>query len=231
MGLAFPCGEAPGFDPTHIAASGIRQGLGVSFIPVGANFISLLSGVAFTLTGTITNKIFGVIGPATGGTSGTGRASIASTSIATGARSAAAIVQFTAMPAAFKTLINDSIVTFTVNAANNPQLFYNNAQHSSSVTLVAGVPYFIAASAISGGAFNILVMNLLTGAITLTSSTSADTFASIGTTIFAGNNNNGAQPMNGGIAAGMYSPAYLSPQQLLQWAADPWRFWYPGMDI
>jgi hypothetical protein len=92
------------------------------------------------------------------------------------------------------------------------------------ITLVAGNPYFIAASTSSAAnVTNAIVLNLNTGKIQTGSTTSS--------TPNAGNGGVQILPNTAGqsfsMAACMVSGAFLRAPALRQWAANPWSFWYP----
>lgn len=101
--------------------------------------------------------------------------------------------------------------------------------HDSGLSLVAGNPYFVAVTA-GGSAAHFVVVNLRTGVVQVDISravTIAQIFTggfSVGATGDGASNN---RPWsNGGIVAAMFSLKFMSVQELLAWADDPWSFWY-----
>ena len=232
-GLAFPGGKfQPGFDPTHVAASGISSGNGISVISLGGTkMINLLNGQGPNTYTADSGNILSVLGPSTyfntQGNTFTGQASNGLTGI-----TYAAIVQFTAVAGAYQTIIQCSSNIFGLNADTTVAFYLASGEASSGITPVANTPYFIAASVYNNAANSaicaFLVMNLRTGKIQTASVTSTNNLiASANGTVAVGNNGN-IQFTQGYMAAAMYAPAVVSLSAMLQWAADPWGFWYPS---
>lgn len=100
---------------------------------------------------------------------------------------------------------------------------------SSGITLAAGVPYFCAVSAKTGNQ-QYAVRNLITGQIQTATAATTMTLAAPNGTICVGNIGNDANSIEGNIAAVMASTAFMTVEELAEWAGDPWSFWYPPSD-
>jgi hypothetical protein len=128
-----------------------------------------------------------------------------------------------------------NITTFRGNAglwlkstgtALNPNI-YIGSDNVFSITLTSGNAYFIAISGtpVAGNKFSAVVRSLSTGqifsgSVTIgTSQTTDDSFMYVG--------EDGNEASFCAIATSMYSRTLLSMPQLLEWAGDPWSFWYP----
>lgn len=254
--LAFPCGVAPGFDPTHPAA----QGCFLSAIASGGSFVSLLNGgvgsvVAGGSPALPTPAIYGNGGPATG-------FSLASLATET------SYVSFPTSPANSRVVTFAGVATTVVSAVVNgggfastnltgsgsaagfalSQQFSTSTSQllslhapgvgafpSSSFAMASGVPYFFFASGNSlTGVCNYVLLDLTTGILRAeTQTTTAFTpVAPSGGTII-GNYPNGSAPATeflGYIHAVHGANLFMSPQQGVQWASDFWPFWYPQKD-
>ena len=98
---------------------------------------------------------------------------------------------------------------------------------TSTYHLVPGVPHFVGASVGPAGQ-NIVIVNLATGqtySYTSTNSGTSNTPGEVGSGYMGSQSTQFC--INGKMAAGMMSGTYLTLQQVEQWAADPWSFWYP----
>lgn len=234
--LGFPAGRAPGIDPSHVAMKGLLRWSGIA----RANtFVEIINGGLGTVNGSPTGKVDGSIGPAFNTTTTADCATFTGRSTATDANfTQAAIFRAAGINTGFQTYIADTNFAHTLFSAQsfggnvaNGNLTINttgntNTWFVSTIIPVNGVPYFAAVSC-NGAVANFVATRLDTGQI-LTSaivSTIAG-IASNGTYSIAGNNvfNQNAQ---GPVSAAMFSTAFLSMQELVQWAADPWAFWFP----
>lgn len=96
-------------------------------------------------------------------------------------------------------------------------------------TIASGVPYFFCASAIKGSGaedIKLLLLDLNTGVLRFGFYGGDNNAVTAPTgTITIGNPNNG---QGWHIAAAMSSRVALSMPEMLQWAQDPWSFWYPN---
>jgi hypothetical protein len=107
-------------------------------------------------------------------------------------------------------------------------LAYPSSIHSG-ITPTVGRTYFVAVSTvgISGQPVYFIIRDLVSGKISTASVTQ-----SIGSSwtvryFFLGADGGGSGFIQS-LAAGMVSPIALTQPQLLQWANDPWSFWYPN---
>lgn len=226
--LAYPAGYAPGYNPSHIAAGGTR----FSGISVPGNFLNILSGKVGTLSGTPTWAVKSYVGPVTYFTSSS--------------------ASFTGQSTANDEACTIGTIVYPINQ-NNSCVFSSSGDNAGWRTihggfgainyqLVAGgvavtintgdlvpgeySPWFLATSAgLSTSCY--VVKNLANGKTRFAESTGpGSTLASNGTYMVGANTF--GQNYYGGIAAVMFSGRYNSLQSLLQWAADPWSFWYPN---
>jgi hypothetical protein len=238
--LAYPAGVAPGFDPTHVAANNCR----FSGITVPGNYFSLFSGKAGQLPAQpLANiGIDGYIGcfaqcSQLGGGQGVVFSGFPATDdklvtfgaicIQTDTSAQRAIIRnanagttgsFLSMP--------NSVGGFLCIRASTP-----NITLTSNITPIANVPYFVGASANwNTGAANFVLLRLDTGSILTSSITgsSGDPTAGDGQYSVGDYSSGGtSSPSHAKIAAAMYANQFMSSAQLLQWAANPWSFWYP----
>lgn len=242
--LAFPARRA-GFDPSHFAAKGCFW----SVVSTGASAINLCkpSPKPTAQVSAPTSVIDGNLGRASKFTG------VASNSLVfTGGSNAAIDLTLT-----YACLYRPSSIASTVSIVSNSttvntgSLLSYNAGFGSlvfgfelvfpilpNIALIAGGPYFIivSGSGVSGGTWNTnwLVMRLDTGQIITTTATGTGQTmaASNGNMLFGGaSSGQGNNDATGNLAAAMYSGGpggfVMSIPQMLQWAQDPWAFWYP----
>ena len=94
-------------------------------------------------------------------------------------------------------------------------------------------PYFFIASGDYQLGVNFLQLDLLTGSIQYESQSGSTWTPNLGVT-FANDfgleicgDNSGLATLNGGLAAGAHiSKSFLTAQQMVKWAQDPWALWY-----
>lgn len=222
--LAYP-GGLPRFDPSHPAATGTL----FSGVPFGGRFINLLTALPLnTVSGTAaTAGVDGNLGPV---------AKFA----ANGAQSSSTLFAATTPSftlAAFFRPAAVSGTTIVVGLNNNTGLGQvsgvlvlraSSSNSSSGLTVSVGVPYFAAASWLSGGNINFVLVNLNTGNIqTATSSTAATINLSVFLIAAAGTAAN--DEFNGSIGPVLLGiNNYLSLPLLTNWAQSPWDFWFPS---
>ncbi len=224
LGLEYPAGRAPGFDPTHLAAQNCRfSGVATS----GGGFVDLKSGMAFTPHNSPTTTI-STIGPAVQTVAGSSQYlsrsgypavtdSVGTIGIIGTANTGAANAWFESGGSNRGWLIrapsgNLQFVSPTINQINSPW------------TLSYGVPYFMVVSGGGGRSTNFVLVNLLTG----------QTYSYTGGSVASGGISDGnylvgydsVSYSSTGLAAAMYSAAYFSLSLLLAWAKDLWGFWY-----
>lgn len=237
MGLAFP-GGLPGFDPTHLVASKLLFS-GISTCNQ-AQVLDLLTGrKAGTTLGVPTSSTDGVIGPSISGPAGS-NAGFNFTNYAancpvnqpfalgcmirtpsTFATSAEALVGYGAEADAGGFYLRITQTTGTLGSTAPA----GTAAGVSSFALVTNTPYFVAASSDAVGVTNYLALNLATGQIFTATSTKTASAASANGTINI--NEESGRGMYGSASHWMITLQYQPMAALLQWAADPWPFWYP----
>lgn len=222
--FAFP-GTSPGFDPNHIASAGIAAGHGISVAPLGANFVSLLTGQKGTIAG---NTAFM---DAQGGPMIT---QSANNSCSFSGQSTANDANGTIAGIVRNISSTGNALSNGVVATNGWGLVYNGTQlrvrygvstyTTVGSTLNANEAYFVAVS-FNGSICNFVKVRLLTG-----ETVSEQIAGSIAAVAPDGTYRIGTSGSATGavtVGAAMLSANYLSKEQLRQWAADPWSFWYP----
>lgn len=229
--LAFP-GRLPGFDPAHVVARGCRFS-GSAF--GASNFINLLNAKIGTQAGAPSSVISGTVGPAV-------QFSSASTldKLTYSGQSTANDGQVTlgAIVRPKSAGLNNPVIFNSGNAAGGWQfttvgsvLVLQDGSYShianSGFVLAANVPYFVACSTDSATATNFVVLRLDNGKVLANSQASITTTASNGIYSIGGTGQFAGNVFDGAIAATMFSASYASLATLLQWASDPWAFWYP----
>jgi hypothetical protein len=234
--LAFP-GTKPGIDPTHPASG---KYILLSAVPaVGQqNYVnSATSQPLAVISGTVapTVGIDGVIGPWVRVASSSGQCLGFSLSSISDNPSVtiASIFNFTVSTGGFQAIVSNSGGNQGLFLQDvTPKAFFTGSGGpvSAPFSLVAGSTYFLAHSLqtdSSGAVANFVARNLATGSIQTGSViSSTGTGARFGTNCTVGNDPF-SEWLNAKLAAAMVSTASLSIPQLLQWADDPWSFWYP----
>jgi hypothetical protein len=244
--LAFP-GTKPGLDRAHPAFIGLQQ-VAVVFQPNG-NFYDLKNGVRSNITpgaGQFANVVDSIIGPAMAPSASNTSANIINVpkALAGGnvyADIVSAIMRFPASAlGAHAYLVTNNVTGNTIFLLYIPSgtTILTYADSGGSVNLldftpILGHPVFIAICNYNASV-NWVVRSLLTGR---TFSGTVAAFSTItpdlsGSYLTVGNRDaDYLRPATGSsIAAVMYAesiPYQLSSRQLLQWADDPWSFWYP----
>jgi hypothetical protein len=230
----------PGFDQSHIASVNPL----LSGVARNGNIISLLSSALGTSNGAgnaPAASMGGMIGPSIY-VPNNGSISFPYANTAWSAQTMAAIVIFDAQTSAnIRNIMSTSaagnagfLLGMTTTGASAQAWSYlvgatftNIATGFPSSALIGGVPYFFAVSIQNGQAANSVLCRLDTGQMGATSTANAASFTAGDTTIHIGNRGANTRQTIGRIAAVMHANNYLSQPQLLQWAADPWAFWYP----
>lgn len=222
--FAFPAGIAPGFDAAHPAAGGK---LVLSAVAAGNTFVSPYNGAAGTINST-PSALLSQSGP---------QVSFAS--------AAAGAISFTTASVQISTVA--AVFTFASNQTNNGFIFQSaglgigiTAPSTLRVlsgtntllngpTLSVGHTYFIAVSALSATVVDYVLVDLGTGSIQSGSSSTATVLALSGTTVYIGNSSAFNRNLTGSIGAvAVIAGSYIGLPGLLQWAQDPWSFWYPN---
>lgn len=232
--LGFPAGRTPGFNPSHPASGGISAGRGFSGVASGGSFRSLITGKVGTLNNTPTGGIKANLGPIVNFTASADGLKFAGQSTANDSDfTIGAILSFNtlgSLSCVFGTSATGDSLMLHKSAANVLAIRTGGGnQPSDAPALVASVPYFVAVSVTGTGAgtAKYVQTNLSTGVVqTGTGQSAARTPGSDGTYV-VGNWAFFSLPTLGNIAAIMYAPSFISSQQLMQWAQNPWSFWYP----
>lgn len=235
--FAFPGGN-PGFDPSHVASAPVPPARMFSGVATSSGFIDLTTGKPGTPYGTTASAVIdGGIGPSSNifnGSDGWNFAGKATTVdlLATQA-GIIRIPSFSSFNCVFSNTLGGSAGGWEIRIISNGNLTANingGSNVTNNVILTPNVPYFVAVSLIDGVSLNYIAANFNTGEI------QSDTQPWSGVTLASGGplsgtyvvgNVVGTINLSGYISAAMYMPRYLSQQQLLQWAKDPWSFWYP----
>jgi len=231
----FPGGMAS-VDTSHPVGYGkISRNFGCSFVCTGTNgLVSLMDGQVFTLSGSQVFKNHGVIGPCvgfltTGAYAYLGNQSSASVSATTAA--------FIIVMSAYNVggggtgymWSGGANVGLGINTSG-AFLLYDSGNVNTGIIVPIGIPFFLAIS------FNTTAMyavgtNLITGAVQFNKAGAGQPAWSATAQDFLVGTFTSQTPayFGGYVAAGMVSQGtFLDWPQLMQWAADPWRFWYPG---
>ena len=233
-GFAYP-GTNPAFNSSHPAAASCQ----FSGISTGINFVDLLTGKPGVASGT---------GGPTATMTQVGMASTFQTGFTnniqfsgkpTGVQTAytlACMLIFTAVPSGtmfyFATSNGSAGATLTSPGSGNLAAGISTGTgFTSTIVPAANVPYFWAASLLPGTSpnaiGNMVLTNLQTGG-TISQSTTATISTPVSDTgsCTVGNRGTGGGGSSS-IAAAMYTTGFTPMSKLLQWASDPWAFWYP----
>lgn len=221
--FAFPGGN-PGFDPAHPASKSVIY----SAVASGGGFTNLLTGAPATKVGSPAPAISRIIGPNVVPPT----SSDYFTSPNTGPSGTPAELTmagiFTCPDVASRAIFTDGIAGSNVITSWSADFTFIipgfDLRFGSTVgipTLVANVPYFFAMSSKTGGNCNMAVRRLDTGQVWSGSQGTMGQSAPGTFAIGGGNAEAGAS-----VAAVQYSRKALSLQEMAQWSADPWAFWY-----
>lgn len=232
--LAYPAGYAPGFDPSHPAA----VSLVFSSVAQNLNHIDVRLGRRGVITGSPVANIDANMGPVLNfnDTSGNSVAFPNNPTDAPVSGTWGAILKPTSSTAGYSYIFSYGVSTGQGSyVLVQADLFKHHNQSgtivSSGITLEVGVPYFLALSYSPGlNVSDFYVKNLRTGKL-LTASAAAGSAVSgsVSGNIWVGSNERDSGPAGRtAFAAAMFSRAYTPPSAMIQWAADPWSFWYPN---
>ena len=199
----------------------------LSTIALTGNSINLLNGKRGTTSGAPTSTIDGIIGPCTVFTTGTQFNRFTGPTTTPAQFTMATIFRPTAISNSplFSTSTTGSTGYIFFLTASDIKVFDNQAVTiASGTTLTVGVPYFLLIS-YNGTAATFLWVRLDTGQV--------KTVTASGTLVPANGNGNfnissdlGDTPAQN-VATLAFFPQYLELSGMLQWAQDPWSFWYP----
>lgn len=238
-GLIYPGGN-PGFDPSHVASAGMAAGHALSAIACANGLmVNLLNGAPGINgnSGTATGIIDSFMGPSTVfGFPGVAREiNFVAPNVSDSLETIASIFSWSGQ-ASQVTIFNagnggSQNVALYLTAAGLLSA-YSTGAHSSTLSVVANVPYFAAASFKNGQAGPVVLKRLDTGAIfTDTIADIGPMSANSGGKYLVGNDGFGNQ-FYGKIVAVMYAPTFMVLPDLVKWADDPWAFWYPrSLDV
>lgn len=225
--FSFPAGRNPGIDLSHIAAgiprfSGIASGNG--------SFINLMTGAPGTVAGTPTAVSDGYLGRATNFATSTDAVTFSGNpAVLDSVVTFGAIALFTSITGN-QGIFNSATVGadgWLFYVSNQLTLFANNSTVSSGTNLVGNIPYFLICST-NSSVTNFLWMRLDNGVVSTATTSSLTSLTSNGTYKVASDNFGNAT--NSRLAAVMFSAGiFMSISQMLQWAQDPWSYWYPGL--
>lgn len=223
--LTYP-GRNPGFDLSHVAAAGIVKNRGFSAVPLGGNFVNLITGgVSAVDNSGGTAKLYGATGPIISMASNQASHFTGQLSTTTPNLTLAAIFQLTSVVSTQVLVsIGNSIRLHCSTGPTFISMIYGG-NISSGYTQIANVPYFAACSLVASVVENFVIARLDTGQI-YTATATPGAVQSTNTTQYVANNASLSIGCTG-VAAAMFSPSYLTLGQLLEWAQDPWAFWYP----
>lgn len=242
--LAYPAGAKPGVDFNNPALvngtlrfSGISTGIGsnASSAPCGFNqiFPFFQKGTA---TSTVNSDVDGIIGPVVSTTAGatTNRVALPGNTTATDASMILGCIF--RVPASFSAIqyiafsgdnANVGLFTSATGVIQAGIAFVTTV--SSGFTAVANRSYFVAAS-IKTGLHRFVIRDLETGAIFTSTAATAITMPAMTGIVNILNSGNNAAGFGGSVATFMFHNGWAGTQELVMWAQDPWRFWYPTKD-
>jgi hypothetical protein len=231
--LVYP-GTPPGIDWSHPAS----QNLGLSLVALGKDFLQLTAPVAPTRYSTApTLGVSSLIGPTTAfaaaGNTGISYPN-AIPNFPQSRSTFAGIVQYGAA-GSLGWAGNGAVSPFPPSfglyfSAGTLGVYYGSSGGmvaSSIPNLIAGQPYFCAASCLSGVGVNFVLRNLATGQIWTSSATNTNAFPASNNYVTIGDPGGAGAASTSPIARFMYASNYLSIPQLYQWGQSPWSFWHP----
>lgn len=217
--LALPAGRKAGFDPSHPAA---RKNLfSVAFGPNGPTRLD--KAAPLTITGAPTPVFDKNVGHAyffSGASDSVTITGPVVTDFTIGA-----VFRHPSAPNGTPPAIVEYLTTNNTGSPFGLQAGQASAAIAGPA-FTLGTPYFVAVSRKAGSTANFVVVNLLTG-VTTTLATSGAIATTARTTYAIGNQGRLAHVGNVYVGAATLSGNFVSMQDLLAWAQDPWAFWYP----
>lgn len=227
--LRYPGGSSPGIDWSHPASANLQ----FSGVSIPANVLGLFGAIGKgTATGTPSASIDGILGPVTNLNTNS-YVSLQGVNNAPAAATISVIVNLTSV-ASFYALFGHTDLgfngwNFEVNSGSLQMFSGGGSSNSSGITLTTGTPFFLACS-VSSSAANFIAVNLKNGKVQKSFGGAGVALAQNAGGRFLVGANSGltSQCLLGSISAVVYSGVALSQAQLLQWAQDPWAFWYPN---
>ncbi len=214
-------GRSPGFDPAHLAAPNCR----FSAVSSSSNFISLLRGARGAISGIPTSATTFPSTSSTAVNSFAGQSTVNDTSI-----TIASVLQWidtTASSIVFTTASTNAGWRLNIASSGTISLTTGAVTDLPGIAISTKVPYFVVVSA-NANNVNYVLLRLDNGVITTLAGTGSSPNAPNGT-YQVGNISAFNLPAKASMAAVMFSATYLPITTLLQWANDPWSFWYPSV--
>lgn len=241
--LSYPFGRRPFLDPTHPASSRVAHPVVFSAISCGGNFINVCNGLPGTVAGTVTKNNYQT-GPMSFAADAAGTITFPGVAYSnTDPFTLGAIMYATSFAYAQSfapAICNDGVGTAgsALSIRQTTGLLsltkVGSGHNDSSFALKTNTPYFAAASS-AGGATTIdfVLLNLLTGQLLYeTKAATASPWANFTNNYSVLNSGGSSRPFeNGGVAAVMCSRVRCYLFDLIQWAKDPWSFWYDSTGI
>jgi hypothetical protein len=240
--LSYPGGR-PLFNPSHFASNGCVASIGI--LPTSTTTYNILRLGFVQQNGGRTAVIDPVLGTAVNlnGFSNCRIENLPTTGTSNKC-TFAVMVRIPAVGANNGTLMNDTntnsfSVALSITSSKTVSFSKNGSGTivDSGITLSNNVPYFIIASSDDTIGVNFLVLRLDTGQVTtvFVADTNTITTTTGGFITYAG----GALSYNIIFGLGMFATSaggagaiQLSIAQMLQWAQNPWQFWFPnGIDL
>lgn len=233
MPFAYPAGIAPGFNPNHLMAKNAQiSAVALPSVISGhapTPVVDLLTGL-YAIEQNVGGLVgtHGVIGPYTQAFDASNLMAFTQTRIPRLNPPNPLTVGIIFVPSSTSAgqlwSVGNGSTGWRIDSSTVIALVSNGVVNTgNSFTIVANMPYFLAMSA-NATKVNSVLVNLLTGqTFTDTKTPSGNTAGSlIGSDMFKM-----SSAANRLSAAAMSSNAFHSLSELLQWAQDPWSFWYP----
>lgn len=228
-----PPSGRPSFDAQHPMSAAIR----FSGVALGANFLNLLTGKPGAITLTTTAKVDGAIGAAFtlnsagSNTDFSGQSTNNDTTFTVGWIWRPTVISNAAVFASDSAGTNGFWVGGSNGGADGRMLLQaNNAgtfkQADSNCGYAIGDPLFCAISMNGTTTTNMVQRHLERGTVKSFTTASGLAVTAPDGTYRIGRNNTTHLSLSP-VAAIMFAARYHTLQELLQWAADPWAFWYP----
>lgn len=227
--FAFPGGD-PSFNTAHELA---RDCLFSGAPGVGGVFVNLLNGKAGTKNGTPTTTL-GVNGaPQTNYLGATDNTVFTFPNTAFGAATMVGIFSMAGSPGGGSGgyVFNTSaagVLGIGYGIGGGPLGFTSNGTPDTlNVAMPQNVPFFFAVS-VTSGIVVAVARNLITGALTTFTRSSASAITGGDGNLYIGNRGTNSRQIAGGVSAAMFSQRFTTLQELMKFSEDPWSFWYPA---
>jgi hypothetical protein len=130
------------------------------------------------------------------------------------------------LQSAFATSTVNSGWFFGGNNSSKLSIYNGSVSTASTISISANTPYFLAYSALNGTATNFLALNLSNGVLQ-TQVAASPGAATAGNGTYIVGNDTFNDVCTADIHAVAYFDSYIPMSTLIQWATDPWAFWYP----